>query len=413
MFSLASTMALFLVKPSQYWEEKERVLGLEPATEFLPPTRKKSGNNMVYRHRISTRLMFPGYCHCTLLPKGGLMQYYYLGVDVSKGYADFVLLDEHKRPAEENFQLDDTFEGHCYLYQKLHGFLKNHPDSIIHAGVESTGGYENNWFNSLIKFQGTLDLETARLNPYMLSHHSKADLNRIITDKISARNVAEYMIAHPEKVTYQQHDYLASLRKQWGFIKMLTKQKTQLLNQLESLLYNANPELLVYCKDGVPKWVFKLLNRYPTALQLSRARATSVSRIPYISAARARELIARAKRSVASATDAVTGQLIVATVKEIAHLKKLIEAQMALMVDRYSVPEVDLLKTFKGMNDFSAIGLLLEIQTTRRFPSVKKLSSFFGLHPVYKISGDGRSGFRMSKKGRKTKCAEDCCDCQV
>ena len=35
---------------------------------------------------------------------------------------------------------------------------------------------------------------------------SKADLKRTNTDKISARNVAEYLIAHSEKVDYQQHD---------------------------------------------------------------------------------------------------------------------------------------------------------------------------------------------------------------
>ena len=32
---------------------------------------------------------------------------------------------------------------------------------------------------------------------------------------------------------------------------------------------------------------------------------------------------------------------------------------------------------------------------------IKKIASFFGLHPVFKISGDGASGFRMSKQGRK------------
>ena len=71
------------------------------------------------------------------------------------------------------------------------------------------------------------------------------------------------------------------------------------------------------------------------------------------------------------------------------------------MAKECSLPGVDLLKTFVGISDFSAIGLMLEIQTEERFSSVKKLASFFGLHPVFKISGDGSSGFHMSKKGRK------------
>jgi len=329
------------------------------------------------------------------------MNNYYLGVDVSKGYADFVMLDDKKQPIEENFQLDDTFDGHCRLYEILCTFCEDHAECTIYAAVESTGGYEDNWFNALVKFQGTLNLRTARLNPLGVNANSKADLKRNITDKISAQNVAEYMIAHPEKVSYQQQDHLASLRKQWGFINMLTKQSTQLFNQLEPLLYSANPELLVYCKDGVPGWVLKLLLRYPTASDLSKAKVVSVSRIPYISSARAQDLIIIAKRSVASATDKITAQLIMETVKQILHLKKIIASQIDLMAKHCSVPEVDLLKSFIGIKDYSAIGLILEIQTVERFLSVKKLASFFGLHPVYKVSGDGVGRFRMSKKGRK------------
>jgi hypothetical protein len=41
-------------------EEKDRVLGLEPVTEFLPSARSKSGNNLVLRDRRTTRLMIPG-----------------------------------------------------------------------------------------------------------------------------------------------------------------------------------------------------------------------------------------------------------------------------------------------------------------------------------------------------------------
>lgn len=329
------------------------------------------------------------------------MEKYYLGVDVSKGYADLVILDGNKQVVEENFQLDDTFDGHCRLYEILCGFFANHPQCMLYAAVESTGGYENNWFNAPVGLQATLNLKTARLNPLGVSANSKADLKRNITDKISAQNVAEYVIAHPEKVSYEQQDHLASLRKQWSFIKMLTKQSTQLLNQLEPLLYSANPELLTYCKGGVPGWVLKLLKRYPTASKLAKAKAVSVARIPYISSARAQQLIFDAKKSVASVIDKVTEQLIGATVKQILHLRELIASQTEIMAKHCSVAEVDLLKTFNGINDYSAVGLILEIQTITRFSTAKKLASFFGLHPVYKISGDGSGSFRMSKKGRK------------
>ena len=225
-------------------------------------------------------------------------------------------------------------------------------------------------------------------------------MKRTITDKISAQSVAEYMIAHPEKVSYQSQDPWASLRKQWGFVKMLTKQSTQLLNQLESLLYSANPEILAYCKDGVPAWVLNLLLKYPTAANLAKAQEKSLERIPYVSLAKAETLILNAKKSVASATDKITQQLIVATVKQIRHLKKTIKAQTEIMAKACPVPEIDLLKTFIGISDYSAIGLMLNIQCIKRFKTVKKLASFFGLHPQIKVSGDGIAVVRMSKKGR-------------
>jgi len=199
------------------------------------------------------------------------------------------------------------------------------------------------------------------------------------------------MIAHPEKVPYQHQDSLASLRKQWGFITMLTKQSTQLLNQLESLVYNANPEILSYCKDNTPQWVLTLLTRYPTALRLSKAQVKSLARIPYLSDARAKQLVAAAKKSVASASDKVTEQLIVATVKQILHLKKNIKTQNDILANECQIPEVALLKTFIGISDYSAIGLMLQIQSVNRFLTSKKISSFFGIHPAYKFTQSTQS----------------------
>lgn len=75
------------------------------------------------------------------------MNSFYLGCDVSKGYADFVIIDAKKNIVEPNFQLDDTFDGHNRLYDILNDFFKEYPQSTLYAAVESTGGLENNWLN--------------------------------------------------------------------------------------------------------------------------------------------------------------------------------------------------------------------------------------------------------------------------
>ncbi len=65
----------------------------------------------------------------------------YLGIDVSKGYADFCLLNQHKQHLDEPFQLDDTHQGHEVLETLLKKFIKQFDIKKVFYGVESTGGF--------------------------------------------------------------------------------------------------------------------------------------------------------------------------------------------------------------------------------------------------------------------------------
>lgn len=326
---------------------------------------------------------------------------FYLGIDVSKGYADFILLDENKAVISNSFQLDDTFEGHNQLFRFLSDFFAKNPDVNIFAAVESTGGYENNWFNCLHKYSDQFNISVARVNPFGVNYSSKATLERIITDKQSAKNVAAYLISHSEKVSYSKGDYYCAERKLITVINMITKQKVQLLNQLESFVYTANTEMLNYFRDGVRQWTLKVLKSYPTARHLARAKVSALSKIPHVDTKRATELIEAAKTSVASTTDDCTAEAIKLLVTQIISLHKLKTKQLNYLEKNCDIPEVKLLKSFNGISTHSALGLMLEIVSVTRFSNVKKLACFFGVHPVFKQSGDGLSGYKMSKRGRK------------
>lgn len=333
--------------------------------------------------------------------KGHIMKKYFLGCDVSKGYADFVFLDSDKNIVENNFQLDDTFQGHNQLYSILTDFYKAHPNSSILSAVESTGGYENNWFSTLSKLSEVMNISVVRLNPLGVSHSQKALLSRAVTDELSAKNIAEYLINNQNKIPKNNTAYYSSLRKQWIFVKLLVKQKVQLLNQLESIVYTANTEVLAYCKHSTPNWLLQVLKQYPTAKRLARANVTSLTKIPYVSREKAESLIAKAKLSISSSSDKVTETIIKATVEQILHLSKTIANHEKKMSDSCNLPEVKILESFKGIAVYSAVGLILEIGAIQRFSSSKKLASFFGLHPTLKSSGDGFAAVRMSKKGRR------------
>ena len=325
---------------------------------------------------------------------------YFLGADASKGYADFLFMDKDKRPMEGVFQLDDTFDGHHQLYKILKSFYSCYPGATVHFGIESTGGLEDNWLNLFYRLKGEMNIKAARINPVGPTALQKASLERNGSDAISARYVAEYLATHPKKVNYNVEDPYIGLRKQFNYIKMITKQQTQLLNYLSILLYTAMPFLVGYCKHGVPNWMLALLSKYPSAAKLGRAAEVSLVTIPYISHGRALKIQASARQNIGSATDGDTTFVIQDIVGQIIHLKKTIELQKRHMESSCDLAEVKLLESIKGIGRYTAIGLMLNIISIERFPTAKHLAAYFGLHPVYKKSGDGSKGFHMSKKGR-------------
>jgi len=327
---------------------------------------------------------------------------YFLGLDISKGYSDFVLLNPNKQPVVKNFQLDDTAKGHDALTAFLESFLESQPDAQIYAGLESTGGYENNWFNHLCNLKDSMPLHVARLNPARVTANSEAGANHNKTDKISATDVAKYLISHPEKVNYQAADSYPMLRRQWNFIQLNNKVKTQLLGHLESLLYSAMPEVLNFCRQGVPDWLLKMLRKYPTYEALLNAGIEKLTAIPYLSNEKAKRLLKLIEKGLGD-SDQISGQIISTLSSQIIELDCLIKQHKKKLEENYQEArqEVDLLRTFNGIGICSALGLLLNIPGgVISFPTVKNLSSFWGVHPVYKKSGDGSWGFHMSKKGR-------------
>ena len=252
---------------------------------------------------------------------------FFLGIDVSKGYADFVLLNDRKQPLLDPFQLDDTFEGHNRLYEFLQAFVQRHPDAHIFAAAESSGAYENNWIAALRRFQAQLPLQVARLNPALVQRNAQAEGTRTTTDTTSARAIAVFLINYPQKVSYQQDDTLAPLRAHYTFLEHLTKERTALVSQIESVLYRAHPDLVRFFCNDRPKWLMTLLLQYPTAARLGRARARTLAKIPYLSLERARELIAAARQSVASASDPATEHLVAGQIRHLLYLDASIDKQ--------------------------------------------------------------------------------------
>ncbi|MCF8459626.1 MAG: IS110 family transposase [Flavobacteriales bacterium] len=150
-----------------------------------------------------------------------------------------------KKPLEEIFRLDDTRKGHDSLRRILENSNYEHELEQIFCAVESTGGFENNWYATIISSSEQLPVKVARLNPLGVKHNAEAELSRNVTDALSSKYIAEYLICHSAKVDYTEQDtYYASFRSLHKHILMLKKQNNQLVNELKMVLYSSFPEML-------------------------------------------------------------------------------------------------------------------------------------------------------------------------
>lgn len=328
----------------------------------------------------------------------------FLGIDVSKGYADFLLLAADKTVLEENFRLDDNAGGRLQLKHLLSQWFKSGIEEMF-CGVESTGGYENNWYSFLRQLAGQYPLLVARLNPKGVKAVSEAVLTRTITDAVSAYNIALYLMSFPEKVEYVGKGYPEGAlfkegRQNYVYVRMQQKQKVQFINQLEKLLYQYYPEVLVYCRHGIPAWLLRVLVQYPCGSAVVKAGVVRLMKIKGIGESRVQALIKKSTLSQQSVSKQIQ-HVIAVTSREILHKEDLIDQEKQYLAYTFSDhEEVKLLSSIKGIGVDTAIIAMLEIEDISRFESAKKLAAYFGVHPTFKQSGDGKWGAHMSKKGR-------------
>jgi transposase len=328
----------------------------------------------------------------------------FLGIDVSKGYADFLLVDMESHIIEEGFQLTDNKQGRQRLKELIVSWQQQGLEEL-YCGLESTGGYENNWYSSLKAGFKDDKVYVCRINPKGVKSIGEAALKRTITDAVSAENIATYMISFPKKLDYGINAVAVNGgfkegRQHITYIRMLQKQKVQLSNHLEKLLYQYFAEVLVYCRHGSPVWLLTMLAKYPTAAMVLKATVNKLCTIKGINEGKAKAILAKARNNEQEVS-AQIAHVIMVTAKEILHKEALIKEEKQYLTALYQESEsVVLLSDIPGIGIDSAVVISLEVENIIRFETAKKMASFFGVHPTFKQSGDGMWGNHMSKKGR-------------
>jgi transposase len=327
----------------------------------------------------------------------------YLGIDVSKGYADFLLMDENKQSMERSFQLDDNSKGH----QELVMYLETHPTEgkKIICGLESTGGYEQNWLTVLKRCSKHMPIEVYKLNPKGVKHQLESTLKRTITDSVSAEGIANYLANNYQKKQQDWHksthqdEQVTDAQHCFNLINGLIKQQTARNNQIEKLLYQNFPELLTYCKQGIPNWMIRLLIKYPGLMSIKHTKVERIDGIKGISRAKAERIKELAKTTVAMSSHPVKEVMIKALAEDIQYHQTRIEEMKAYLCGIYTHGNLEILTSIRGIAEWTATALSLLIGSVERFEGTSEIAAFYGVHPKFKQSGDGKWGVRMSKQG--------------
>lgn len=325
----------------------------------------------------------------------------FLGIDVSKGYADFSFCDDQGKELIDGFQLDDTKRGHAALKQWIKDAIEKYHLTQLDCAVESTGGFEDNWHASLLNWSNDFSIRVSRLNPSVVNNSARAELKANVTDMESAKNIASYIRRFSDQVSYNvKPSHYSSFRTLHNHLTLVTKQRTQLINELKQLLYIAFPELQRFCKQSVPQWVLNLLKKYPSASKLAKVKENKLMEIKSISLNKAKTLIAISQDSIASRQSPTDEFVIKMMVKEIDLKQQTIKELKEYLSAECTGLEATLIQSIKGIGAYSAASIMIQIEDIKRFSSPKELASYFGLHPTVRESGDKQAKSKMSKRGR-------------
>jgi len=325
-----------------------------------------------------------------------------VGLDISKGYADIQILNQSgHQPLLPCFKLYDTEKGRNKLLKKLQVYLDAGVANIF-CGMESTGGYENNWYTLLAEFDSRV--QVSRINPKGVKSFGEAGLQRSSNDQTAAKLIASYLNCYQHKLVFHSSDHpfdprFFEGRKLVKTHSLITKQITQCQNQLEKLIYQYLPQLVQFIRKGMPKWMLEVLSKYPCGAAISKAGLKRLIKIKGLSKSKAQKLLEALDTAKAvSPSIKMNIEILVGQIIQQQHTKEKLDKELT---KNYSqLDGVDLVKSVIGIGKPSAVRLILEIENIDRFESVKNLVSYFGMDPVLKQSGDGTKKCQISKKGR-------------
>lgn len=333
---------------------------------------------------------------------------YYLGIDVSKKKADYLILDEKGERLQRPFSLENTKDGFEALAKKLSEFNLT-PENLL-SGLEATGIF---WEN-LYSFLTEKGYKVILLNPYQTNKFQQALGLKATTDPLLAFVIAELLRSNRYLSSLVPEENIEALRELVKLQFHLEEEKKRIARRLISLLAVVFPE---YEKTALRK-VFgiasrKILERWPTAKDLAEAKPKQIEKIVRsikgnnFTISEIEKLIETAQTSIYSGrareVRAFTIRMLLSHLdRALSSLQKIKEEINRILSpgDKGgSFPGSNLLSTPAIGKNTLAVFLAVAGNNGTTFPSAKKLIGYIGFFPQIYESGQTRKDNIISHRG--------------
>jgi hypothetical protein len=145
-------------------------------------------------------------------------------------------------------------------------------------------------------------------------------------------------------------------------------------------------------KDISAGWILALLEHYPTAAKLARARTSALEKIPYLPHEHIPALLASARTSVGSLTGPAAEELVRDLVRQVKDARVRQKSLEKMLVSSYRRLPANHLDSIIGFGPVTAAILTAKMIDAHRFACPGKLVGLFGIFPVEASSGIDREG---------------------
>jgi transposase len=327
------------------------------------------------------------------------------GFDTSRygHYAAFLHAD--LQPAAANLMVVESGLGYRQLRQRLDAIAGKHAGHVhFHMRIDVAGCYADNLlaFLQALPYSKTISCGDPQRN----KNYRVAIFGSKKSDPVEAHACARFASTEKPKPTPMLTPAMRSLGQIASRLESQARQNTRVLNQLHNLLARTFPELALLVKDLGTGWVLTLLQRYPSAAQLAKARPSALEKIPYLPHEHIPVLVQHARASVASLTGPAAETLVRDLAGQVKDAKIRQKAMEKLLVEAYRPLPANHLDTIPGIGPVTAAILTAKIVDPHRFVLPAKLTGLFGIFPVEASSGIDRDGnarlpvrMIMSKRG--------------